>query len=283
MTATKRLGKGLAEIITATTPGAVSNFVSLRTDQIRESRLQPRTAISDAALEELKTSIQRQGIIEPVIVRPVAHGTYELVAGERRWRAARALGLAEIPAIIKTLSDQQALEYSLIENIQRENLNPWEEARGYARLVEEFGYTQEAVAATVGKDRVTVANILRLLKLPEEIQQGLRDGHVSLGQAKALLSVEDRVRQLELYQQLRKEHLSVRQLEVLAGLASPSKRRRRAARLDPQLKSLEDALRQTLGTKVSLSARKKGGRIVIEYFSTEDLSRILRALGVPPS
>jgi len=283
MTATKRLGKGLAEIITATTPGAVSNFVSLRTDQIRESRLQPRTAISDAALEELKTSIQRQGIIEPVIVRPVAHGTYELVAGERRWRAARALGLAEIPAIIKTLSDQQALEYSLIENIQRENLNPWEEARGYARLVEEFGYTQETVAATVGKDRVTVANILRLLKLPEEIQQGVRDGHVSLGQAKALLSVEDRVRQLELYQQLRKEHLSVRQLEVLAGLASPSKRRRRAARLDPQLKSLEDALRQTLGTKVSLSARKKGGRIVIDYFSTEDLSRILRALGVPPS
>lgn len=283
MTTTKRLGKGLAEIITTTTSGAVSNFVSLRTDQIRESRLQPRTGMSEAALEELKASIQRQGIIEPVIVRPVAHGTYELVAGERRWRAARALGLAEIPAIIKTLSDQQALEYSLIENIQRENLNPWEEAKGYARLVEAFGYTQEEVAATVGKDRVTVANILRLLKLPEDIQQGLRDGHVSLGQAKALLSVEDRVRQLELYQQLRKEHLSVRQLEVLAGLVSPSKRRRRAARLDPQLKSLEDALRQTLGTKVSLSARKKGGRIVIDYFSAEDFSRILRVLGVPVS
>jgi ParB family chromosome partitioning protein len=281
MTTTKRLGKGLAEIITATTPGSVSNFVSLRTDQIRESRLQPRASINDAALEELKASIQRQGIIEPVIVRPVAHGTYELVAGERRWRAARALGLADIPAIIKTLSDQQALEYSLIENIQRENLNPWEEAKGYARLVEAFGYTQEEVAATVGKDRVTVANILRLLKLPEEIQQGLRDGHVSLGQAKALLGVEDRVRQLGLYQQLRKEHLSVRQLEVLAGLSSPSKRRRRATRFDPQLKSLEDALRQTLGTKVSLSARKKGGRIVIDYFSAEDLSRILRVLGVP--
>jgi ParB family chromosome partitioning protein len=282
MTTTKRLGKGLADIITATAPGAASNFVSLRTDQIRESRLQPRTVMSEAALEELKASIQRQGIIEPVIVRPIAHGTYELVAGERRWRAARALGLAEIPVIIKALSDQQALEYSLVENIQRENLNPWEEAKGYARLVEEFGSTQEEVAATVGKDRVTVANILRLLKLPEDIQQGLRDGQVSLGQAKVLLGVEGRARQLELYQRVRKEHLSVRQLEVLAGILSPSKRRR-SARMDPQLKPLEDALRQTLGTKVSVTARKKGGRIVIEYFSAEDLSRILRVLGVAAS
>jgi len=127
---------------------------------------------------------------------------------------------------------------------------------------------------------VTVANILRLLKLPEEIQQGLRDGQVSLGQAKVLLGIESRARQLELYHRARKEHLSVRQLEVLAGILSPS-RRRRATRIDPQLKSLEDGLRQALGTKVSVTARKKGGRIVIEYFSSDDLSRILRLLGVP--
>lgn len=279
---TRRLGKGLADIITATAPSNVSNFVSLRADQIRENRLQPRAAISEAALEELKASIQRQGIIEPVIVRPIAHGTYELVAGERRWRAAKSLGIAEIPAIIKTLSDKETLEYSLVENIQRENLNPWEEARGYARLVEEFGYTQEEVAATVGKDRVSVANILRLLRLPEEIQQGLRDGTLSLGHAKALLSVEGRVRQLELYQRTTKEHLSVRQLEALAGGASPS-RRRRGARVDPQLKSLEDRLRQALGTKVTVSARTKGGRIVIDYFSQEDLIRILNVLGVSTS
>lgn len=278
----KRLGKGLADIITTAAPGAASNFVSLRTDQIRVSRLQPRAAINEAALEELKASIARQGIIEPVIVRPIAHGIYELVAGERRWRAAKAIGLSEVPAIIKSLSDKEALEYSLVENIQRENLNPWEEAKGYARLVEEFGYTQEEVAATVGKDRVTVANILRLLRLPEEIQQGLRDGSVSLGHAKALLSVESRVRQLELYLRTTKEHLSVRQLEALAGVASPS-RRRRSARVDPQLNALEDGLRQALGTKVTVSARKKGGRIVIDYFSQEDLARILNVLGVSAS
>ena len=279
---TKRLGKGLADIITTTTTGSASSFVSLRTEQIREGRFQPRAAISEAALEELKTSIQRQGVIEPVIVRPVAHGTYELVAGERRWRAVKALGMSEIPAIIKTLSDKEALEYSLIENIQRENLNPWEEAKGYARLVEAFGYTQEDVAATVGKDRVTVANILRLLKLPDEIQQGLREGRVSLGQAKVLLSVDGRALQLELYQRAMKDHLNVRQLEVLAGTASPA-RRRRSARLDPQLKSLEDELRRALGTKVSVTARTKGGRIVIEYFSADDLTRILHVLGVSTS
>ena len=277
---TKRLGKGLADIITTTAPSSSSNFVSLRTDQIRESRLQPRAAIGEAPLEELKASIQRQGIIEPVIVRPIAHGIYELVAGERRWRAAKALGMPEIPAVLKTLSDKEALEYSLVENIQRENLNPWEEARGYARLVEEFGYTQEDVAATVGKDRVTVANILRLLRLPEEIQQGLRDGTLSLGHAKALLGVEARARQLALYQRAAKEHLSVRQLEALAGVASPA-RRRRSARSDPQLKSVEDALRQALGTKVSVVSRTKGGRIIIDYFSHDDLTRLLRVLGVP--
>ena len=279
---TRRLGKGLADIITTAAPGAASNFLSLPTDQIRASRLQPRATISEATLEELKASIQRQGIIEPVIVRPIAHGIYELVAGERRWRAARALGLLEVPAIVKTLTDKETLEYSLVENIQRENLNPWEEAKGYARLVEEFGYTQEEVAATVGKDRVSVANILRLLRLPEEIQQGLRDGSVSLGHAKALLSVEGRVRQLELFQRATKEHLSVRQLEALAGVASPS-RRRRSARTDPQLNALENGLRQALGTKVTVSARKKGGRIVIDYFSQEDLTRILNVLGVSGS
>ena len=278
----RRLGKGLADIITTAAPGAASNFLSLPTDQIRASRLQPRANISEAMLEELKASIQRQGIIEPVIVRPIAHGIYELVAGERRWRAAKAIGLSEVPAIVKTLSDKETLEYSLVENIQRENLNPWEEAKGYARLVEEFGYTQEEVAATVGKDRVSVANILRLLRLPEEIQQGLRDGSVSLGHAKALLSVEGRVRQLELFQRATKEHLSVRQLEALAGVASPS-RRRRSARTDPQLNALENGLRQALGTKVTVSARKKGGRIVIDYFSQEDLTRILNVLGVSAS
>lgn len=275
---TKRLGRGLGEIIREA-PQSASNFVMLRTDQIRLGRFQPRAAVSAEALEELKASIKRQGVIEPVIVRPIAHGTYELVAGERRWRAVQALGMPEIPTVVKALSDRQALEYSLVENIQRENLNPMEEAKGYARLAEEFGYTQEDVAATVGKERATVANTLRLLQLPQDIQQGLRDGLITAGHAKALLGIEGATNQLALYRQALKEHLTVRQLEGLVG-SVPTAKRRRARRVDPQAKGLEDALRTALGTKVSVSSRKTGGRIVIEYFSAEDLTRILQLLGV---
>ena len=228
----------------------------------------------------MKASIKRQGVIEPVIVRPVAHGIYELVAGERRWRAAQALGIAEVPAIIKTLSDKEALEHSLVENIQRENLNPVEEAKGYTRLLGEFGYTQEDIAAAVGKDRATVANTLRLLKLPEEILSGLRQGTIAAGHAKALLMVEERARQLELYRRATTGGgLSVRQLEALVGAWVPGTRRR-GRHTDPALKPLEDELKRALGTKVSLLARKKGGRLVIEYFSSEDLTRLVRLFGV---
>ena len=274
----KRLGRGLADII-ETAPQQTTNFVMLRMEQIRPGRFQPRTTINEASLEELKASIKKSGVIEPVIVRPIAHGTYELVAGERRFRASQALGAAEVPAIVKELSDKEALELSLVENVQRENLNPIEEATGYARLLDEFGYTQEDIASAVGKDRTTIANLLRLLALPEEIQQGVREGQATLGHAKALLGMADRVRQLELFTRIKREGLSVRQTEALAGAAAPA-HRRRAHRADPQLKGLEDELRRTLGTKVSLTARAKGGRIVIDYFSSEDLTRILELLGV---
>jgi ParB family chromosome partitioning protein len=279
---TKRLGRGLADIIA---PGpqeagvANTNFVVLRIEQIRIGRFQPRMKIEDAALQELTASIKKSGVIEPVLVRPVAHGTYELVAGERRLRASQSLGLAEIPAMIKTLSDKEALELSLVENVQRENLNPIEEAKGYQRLVDEFGYTQEAVAEAVGRDRATVANMLRLLTLPQEIQDGVRDGAVTMGHARALLSIADRAKQLELFKQVKAQQLSVRQIEALAG-SWVGPKRRRAKRNDPQMKGLEDELRRALGTKVTLSARKKGGRIVVEYFSQEDLSRLLKVFGV---
>ena len=278
---TKRLGRGLAEII-STTPQPGGSFVMLRTDQIRTSHYQPRTTINDTALEELKASIRRQGVIEPVIVRPIAHGTYELVAGERRLRASQALDIKEVPAIIKSLSDKEALEFSLIENIQREDLNPLEEAKGYARLLDEFGYTQEDIAAAVGKDRATIANLLRLLTLSDEIRQGLIDGAITMGHAKALLAIEDHGRQSELYRKVAKEGLSVRQVEALVVTFVPTKRRRaRRSGGDPQLNAIEDELRRVLGTKVSVASRKKGGRIIIEYFSTEDFARILQALGVP--
>ena len=277
---TKRLGRGLADIIAPSHPQGTQNqnFVVLRIDQIRTGRFQPRAKANDASLEELKASIKKSGVIEPVLVRPVAHGIYELVAGERRLRASRAVGVTEIPAIIKTLSDKEALELSLVENVQRENLNPIEEAEGYERLLGEFGYTQEAIAGAVGRDRATIANLVRLLLLPEEIRQGVREGAVSMGHARALLGVQDRTKQVELFHQIKRGDLSVRQAEVLAGTWVAPKHRR-ARRVDPQLKELEDALRRALGTKVTLTTRTKGGRIVIEYFSQEDLARLLTLLG----
>ena len=275
---TKRLGRGLADIIEST-PQSTSSFVMLHMDQIRPGRFQPRTSINAQGLEELKASIKRSGVIEPIIVRPIAHGTYEVVAGERRLKASQALGMKEVPAIIKTISDKEALEYSLVENIQRENLNPVEEAKGYERLLDEFGYTQEDIASAVGKDRATVANFLRLLTLPEEIQSGLREERIAMGHAKALLGVEDRIRQAELYQQVVLGKLSVRQTEALVNSSAPA-RRRRTRKADPQLRQVEDELRRVLSTKVNLFARKKGGRIVVEYFSSEDLTRLLQMLGV---
>lgn len=276
---TKRLGRGLADLIDA--PGAgQASFVMLRVDQIRSGAFQPREQIGEEALEELKASIKRSGVIEPVVVRPIAHGTYELVAGERRLRATQALGMQEIPAIIKTLSDQEALEFSLIENVQRENLNPIEEANGYARLIEEFGYTQEDIAASVGKDRATVANLLRLRVLPGSIQQAIRRGELSMGHARALLSVADSSTQEALCRQVMAKGLSVRQTEALTWTLSSTSRKRPRRPGDPQLAAIADALRKALGTKVTVAGRSKGGRIIVEYFSSEDLSRILQALGV---
>lgn len=275
---TRRLGKGLEEIIETGGRGTPS-FLMLRTEQIRANRYQPRGQIGQQELEELKTSLRRQGMIQPIIVRPIAHGTYELVAGERRWLAAQAVGIQEIPAIVKTLTDREALEYSLIENVQRSNLNPLEEATGYRRLAEEFGYTQEEIASGVGKDRATIANALRLLKLPDAIQQALRNGVITMGHARALLAVEGVPKQLELLERVTRDSVSVRQLEGLVGTWRPVRRRRAVRQQDPQAGAIEERLRQALGTKVNLVTRKKGGRIIVEYFSTEDLERILQIIG----
>lgn len=275
----KRLGRGLAELLETSAVPTSSHFVMLKTDQIRLGRFQPRRAIREEALEELKASIKKSGVIEPVIVRPLAHGTYELVAGERRWRASQAIGIQDVPAIIKTLSDKEALEFSLIENIQRENLNPVEESRGYKRLLDEFGYTQETIAEAVGKSRATIANMLRLLTLSEEILNALEAEAITMGHAKALLSIDDGKERLELFRRIATQAVSVRQLETIAQSSSAAKRRR-VRRIDPQMKAVEDQLRQLLGTKVVVSLRKKGGRILIEYFSQDDLNRILQVLGI---
>lgn len=274
----KRLGKGLAQIIESSVQTSPS-FIMLRTDQIRPNRYQPRQKLDEATLEELKASIKHRGIIQPIIVRPIAHGIYELVAGERRWRAAQAIGIQDVPAIIKAISDQETLELSLIENLQRDELNPLEEARAFAKLIDEFGYTQEQLAEAIGRDRASIANTMRLLKLPEEIQNALSNGKISEGHAKALLSIEPSAKQLELFRQVVAQGFSVRQLEELIRRWQP-KARRRPRVLDPQLQTIENELRRLLGTKVRLMSRTRGGRIIIEYFSSEDLTRIMQALGL---
>jgi len=278
----KRLGRGLAQIVESSVR-AHPSVVSIRVDQIKPCRYQPRQTIDEGSLEELKASIKHLGVIQPVIVRPIAHGIYELVAGERRWRAAQAVGLQEVPAIVRALNDQETVEVSLIENLHREDLNPLEKARTFQRLIEEFGYTQERLAEVIGNDRSTIANTLRLLRLPQDIQQALTHGKLSEGHAKVLAGVEPPAKQMELFKQTLAKGLTVRQLEELAGQwqPSPSSKRRRA--LDPHVHAIENQLRQLLGTKVSLATRRRGGRIVIDYFSSEDLTRILLALGVAAS
>lgn len=275
----RRLGRGLAQIVESSSSVRTNpNVVSIRVDQIKPCRYQPREAMDPSALSELTASIKQLGVIQPVIVRPIAHGIYELVAGERRWRASQAAGLQEVPAIVKAFTDQETVEISLIENLHRKDLNPMEQARTFQRLIDEFSHTQEHLAQMLGRDRSSITNMLRLLRLPKEIQQAVGDGKISEGHAKVLAGVDGLPKQLELFKQVTAKGLSVRQLEELAGQWQPAKKRRRAN--DPQSTALEHELRQTLGTKVSLMLRRKGGRIVIEYFSSEDLTRILRVLGV---
>ncbi len=279
---TRRLGKGFAEIVESAVQSTPS-VLMIPTTQIKPGRYQPRQHMDEQALEELKNSIKDHGIIQPILVRPISHGVYELVAGERRWRAAQALGIQEIPAVVRSLPDQEALEYSLIENLQRHNLNSIEEAQGYERLMKEFAYSQDHVAQRVGKDRSTVANLLRLLKLPDQIQIALREGRLTQGHAKALLAIEQSERQLALFQQILDDALSVRRTEELAGdVKRPAARveSRPDAAKQPQFRAIEESLRKILGTKVSLASRRRGGRIVINYFSEEDLARLLQILGI---
>ena len=242
-------------------------------DKIIPNEYQPRKVFNDEKMKELAASIKEQGVIQPVIVHR-AGGGYQLIAGERRWRASRLAGLKTIPALVKEATKRELLEMALIENIQREDLNPLEAAEAYKRLQDEFKLTQEDLAKRVGKERSTVTNFLRLLGLPKEIKQELATGALSMGHAKALLSLE-RVRdQMQVAVMIVKKGLSVREAEALAArLKNPPKEKK--ARLSHELKSVEEKLKKTLGTKVNIIAKSKGGRIVIEYYSTEELDRII--------
>ena len=278
----KALGKGLSALIperekdVAVTSGAVAY---LKTNSIQDNSLQPRTNYDNEKLNDLKASIKEKGVLQPILVRE-KNGQYEVVAGERRLKAARALELDEVPVIVKDVTDQEAFVIALVENIQREELNPIEEAEAYRKLIEEFSYTQEAVAQSVGKDRSTISNLLRVLKLPIEIRRSVYNGDLSVGHARALLSVEIPSERDRLFVLTMKKGLSVRELENLAQSKSKGGSRRASSQAtkDRDVIALEEDLQRTLGTKVRLMLQKKRGKIVIEYYSLDDLDRIIRLI-----
>ena len=249
---------------------------TLRLSDMEPNRQQPRKAFAEEAIAALADSIRQYGMLQPILVRPY-QGTYQIVAGERRWRAARMLGLDEVPVIIKEISDGEAMEIALIENLQRENLTPMEEANGYRQLMEQYGMTQEAVAKTVGRSRSAVANALRLLQLPEEIQMLLESGAISAGHGKALLAIANPEKQLEAAKRAANGTLTVRAIEKMAVSpdveppADPADQK-----IDSYFKEMELSLQERMGRRVSVQYGKKKGALVLEFYDKDDLAALAR-------
>jgi ParB family chromosome partitioning protein len=277
------LGRGLSALIVDQKDHSEeqSGVFQIETALIKDNRLQPRQTYDVVKIEELATSIKEKGLLQPVVVRKVGDG-FEVVAGERRLKAARKLGLTKIPVIIKNVDDKEALVLALIENIQREELNPIEEAESFRRLVDEFKHTQEDVARMVSKDRATVANLIRLLKLPKNMQHAIVDGKMTAGHARALLSVEDQSVQAGLFMEIVGKGLSVREAEERVKALVTGKKAVKQAKVslkDPEIASLEEELRRIFGTKVQiLNKRGNKGKLVVEYYSLNDFDRILEVV-----
>lgn len=279
----KALGKGLDALIPDLRPETISghgNILDVEIDEIAANPYQPRTRMSEASLEDLRQSISEKGVLQPVILRRKA-GRYELVAGERRLRAAKLADLHTIPALVRQVTDAEALEIALVENLQREDLNPLDEARGYRELIKRFKFTQEDLAKKMGRDRSTIANALRLLNLPDEVKRGLEDGKVTVGHARALLGLTDEKQIVAVYRTLLHRGLSVRQVEgiVRQRLKPRAVRRGDALRPDPEIARLEQRLMRKMGTRVRIVGHGGHGRIEIEFYSNDDLTRILEAMG----
>lgn len=276
----KGLGKGLGALIPGIDTTTDSADVQVEVARITPNPLQPRRSFDEAKIDELAASVREQGIIQPLLVRRVGDG-YELIAGERRLRAAVKAGLKEVPVVVREAGNSETLELALIENLQREDLNPIEEAAAYQRLQEEFDLTQEEIARRVGKGRPTVANSVRLLLLPREVQQLVASGKLPAGQARALLGLEGEAAILATAREVIAKGLTTRETErLVTRLKSGRRRRRELANSDPDLRSLIERLQRTLGTKVRLlhQARSGKGKIVVEYYSSADLERIIQAM-----
>jgi len=274
------LGKGLGALLSTEdiydleSPG----FFLCPIEKIRPNPDQPRKHMDQDSLEGLAGSIKEKGILQPLVVWEV-DGVYELIVGERRWRAAQKAGLKAVPVVIKDVSPDELLELALVENIQREDLNPLEEAMAYSRLIDELGLTQSQVASRVGRERSTVANFLRLLQLPDYAQADLLDGRLNMGHARAILMLEDPESRKELRDQIIKIDLSVRQAEALARRLAKGKRLgARVRREDPDIRNLCEDLTRRLGSKVKIVQTKRGGRLEIRYRSVQDLERVIRLL-----
>jgi ParB family chromosome partitioning protein len=278
------LGKGLGSLIPSAPPAAAPatsppSELKIEVSKIRPNRNQPRQSFDDAAIDELARSLRSTGVLQPVIVRPAENGQFELVAGERRWRAAQRAGIHRIPAVIRDVPDERLLELALIENVQREELNAIEEAEAYRILANDLGLTQQEIAERVGKQRTSIANAIRLLSLPPKVQQMVRGKQISMGHARALLALEDAKIMLELAERIASEGLSVREVEARAKRPASSGRPGRPAKaVDPNVAAAEQTLQRALATKVRIIGSATSGRIEIQYRGDEDLDRLYRIL-----
>jgi len=277
----KALGKGLDALLPTTKPAPMPELPEvqhLRIDSIVPNRFQPRQVFSPQELAELSASLKQSGLLQPILVRRKGDGMYELISGERRWRAAKEAGLETVQAVIRNCGDEESIVFSLVENLQREDLNPMEVARAYNRMMKEFGLTQDMIAQKVGCERSSIANAVRLLNLPAEVQQMIETDQLSAGHAKVILGLMSAVDQLRVAQQVVAQGLSVRDTEKVVESALVGKKRRVKEVIRTAFSDVEARLQKRLGTKVSIISGRRGGKVVIHYFSPAELDGLLENL-----
>ena len=273
------LGKGLDAIFAENDMEDRNHSVTLQIRDIEPNRDQPRKEFSEEALQDLAESIAQHGVLQPLLVRPLLDGGYQLVAGERRWRAARIAGLTEVPAVIREMSDHEMAELALVENLQREDLTPLEEAEGYQLLIDTYGMTQEEVAKAVGKSRPAVTNALRLLGLPEEVRDMVSAGILTAGHARTLLAFENEEESIEAAKQAAERGMTVRDLEAMAKRAAAPKKEKPRSQRSRYFEEAELALKEQLGRRVTVTGTAKKGVLQIEFYGEEDLQDLLKNFG----
>ena len=272
------LGRGLSALIPdSPLPATGERALEVDSDLLRPNKFQPRTHVDDAKIDELARSIRSNGIIQPIVVRRI-EGGFEIVAGERRWRASQRAGLLKVPVVVRDIPDDRLLAAALIENIQREDLNPIEEAQAYRRLSDEYHLTQEQIADAVGKDRSSIANFLRLLRLPQEVRANVGSAALSMGHARALLALPDEAAQLRVARDIVSKGLSVRDTEALVKKAAQPTVEKEPPQKDVHTRAAEEKLRFVLGTRVRIERKRKGGRIEIDFESEDELQRLFETL-----